>query len=137
MAQEPGEAGAASSPWKQPESCRSRRAAGCAGPDAQLIAKRGPAKRPNADSGGTGTDPLMMREVNGKAPESCCILENPEKIWSKFINIKNLAKFWPNLRIFCKKSANISAIFNETFEIKGRCNGVHRVDLGASFSNRS
>ena len=49
MAQELGEAGAASSPWKQPESCRSRRAAGCAGRDAQLIAKRGPAKRPNAD----------------------------------------------------------------------------------------
>ena len=42
------------------------------------------------------------------------------KILTKF------AKFW-------KKSANISAIFYETFEIRERCKGMHCVDLGESF----
>ena len=37
------------------------------------------------------------------------------------------------LRIFGKKTAKISAIFNENFEIRERCKGVHCVDLGESF----
>ena len=43
------------------------------------------------------------------------------------------AKFWQILRIFGKKTAKISAIFNENFEIRERCKGVHCVDLGESF----
>ena len=34
---------------------------------------------------------------------------------------------------FSKKSAKISAIFNENFAIRERCKGVHCVDLGESF----
>ena len=49
------------------------------------------------------------------------------KIWRKFSkNFTNFAKFW-------KKTATISAIFNENFEISERCKGVHCVDLGESF----
>ena len=50
--------------------------------------------------------------------------ENPEKHWPKFSN--NSAKFWQNLQKkiakfkFCKKSAQFSAIFNETIEIRER-----------------
>ena len=43
------------------------------------------------------------------------------KILAKFAN------FWK------KKTAKISAIFNENFEIRERCKGVHCVDLGESF----
>ena len=39
---------------------------------------------------------------------------------------KTFAKFW-------KKTAKNSAIFNENFEIRERCKGVHCVDLGKSF----
>ena len=56
--------------------------------------------------------------------------KNPEKngeIWRKFSQI------WTNLRNFGKKTAKNSAIFNENFEIRERCKGVHCVDLGESF----
>ena len=59
--------------------------------------------------------------------------EIPKKngeIWRKF------SKVWPNLGKFAKfwkKTANNSAIFNENFEIRERCKGVHCVDLGESF----
>ena len=52
------------------------------------------------------------------------------EIWRKFSNI------WPNLGKFAKfwkKTAKNSAIFNENFEIRERCKGVHCVDLGESF----
>jgi hypothetical protein len=42
---------------------------------------------------------------------------------------KNSAKFWQ----IWKKSAHITAIFNEKIEIPKRCKGVHCVDLGESF----
>ena len=49
------------------------------------------------------------------------------QIWRKFSKIlAKIAKFW-------KKTAKNSAIFNENFEIRERCKGVHRVDLGESF----
>ena len=41
-------------------------------------------------------------------------------------NLAKIAKFW-------KKTAKNSAIFNENFEIRDRCKGVHCVDLGESF----
>ena len=63
--------------------------------------------------------------------EKCCILEKSRKNLVKFG--ENSAKFWQNLRIFGKKTAKISAIFNENFEIRERCKGVHCVDLGESF----
>ena len=53
-----------------------------------------------------------------------------KKNWQKF------NKFWPNLGKFAKfwkKTAKNSAIFNENFEIRERCKGVHCVDLGESF----
>ena len=40
--------------------------------------------------------------------------------------LRNFAKFW-------KKLGKNSAIFNENFEIRERCKGVHCVDLGESF----
>ena len=46
---------------------------------------------------------------------------------------ENSAKIWQNLRIFGEKTAKISAIFDENFEIRERCKGVHCVDLGESF----
>ena len=49
---------------------------------------------------------------------------------------ENSAKFgqiWENLRNFGKKQQKNSAIFNENFEIRERCKGVHCVDLGESF----
>ena len=49
---------------------------------------------------------------------------------------ENSAKFgqiWANFRNFGKKTAKNSAIFNENFEIRERCKGVHCVDLGESF----
>ncbi len=46
---------------------------------------------------------------------------------------ENSAKFWQNLRIFGKTTANISAIFDEKIEIRERCKGVHCADLGESF----
>jgi hypothetical protein len=52
------------------------------------------------------------------------------QIWRKF------SKIWPKLGKFAKfwkKTANNSAIFNENFEIRDRCKGVHCVDLGESF----
>ena len=63
--------------------------------------------------------------------EKCCILEKSRKNLVKFG--ENSAKFWQNLRIFGKNTAKISAIFNENFEIRERCKGVHCVDLGESF----
>ena len=42
---------------------------------------------------------------------------------------ENSAKFWQNLRNFGKTAIH-SAIFNEKFEIRERCKGVHCVDLG-------
>ena len=75
--------------------------------------------------------------------EKCCILEKSRKNLVKFG--ENSAKFWQNLRNFGKKTAKISAIFNENFEIRERCSipkrcsiperckGVHCVDLGESF----
>ena len=49
------------------------------------------------------------------------------QIWRKFSKIlAKFAKFW-------KKTAKNSAIFNENFEIRERCKGVHCVDLGESF----
>ena len=85
MAQELGEAGAASSPWKQPESCRSRRAAGCAGRDAQLIAKRGPAKRPNADERAELVPipwcGVKASEGFGKLRKVAAFCKNPENFW--------------------------------------------------------
>ena len=41
-------------------------------------------------------------------------------------NVGKFAKFW-------KKTAKKSAIFNENFEVRERCKGVHCVDLGESF----
>ena len=63
--------------------------------------------------------------------EKCCILEKSRKKFVKFG--ENSAKFWQNLRTFGKNTAKISAIFNENFEIRERCKGVHCVDLGESF----
>ena len=57
--------------------------------------------------------------------------KNPEKIWS------NLAKIQQNSGKICeisgKQQQKKSAIFNEIFEIRERCKGVHCVDLGESF----
>ena len=36
-------------------------------------------RQAHAASAGTGTDPLMLREVDGKVPQSCCILEKSRK----------------------------------------------------------
>ena len=50
---------------------------------------------------------------------------------------QNLAKIRRNSDKFCRilfeETAKFSAIFNENFEIRGRCKGVHCVDLGESF----
>ena len=51
-------------------------------------------------------------------------------IWRKFS--KTLANFW-QIAKFWEKTAKISAIFDENFEIRERCKGVHCVDLGESF----
>ena len=66
--------------------------------------------------------------------EKCCILGKSRKKLVKIQqesskNLKNLQKF----ANFCKKSAKISAIFNEKIESRERCKGVHCVDLGESF----
>merc|ERR1712188_293945 len=45
---------------------------------------------------------------------------------------ENSAKFWQTLRNVGKKQKK-SAIFNEKFEIRERCKGVHCLDLGESF----
>ena len=53
---------------------------------------------------------------------------------------ENSAKFWQNLGKFAKfwkKTAKQSVIFNENFEIRERCKGVHYVDLGESFPSYS
>jgi len=63
--------------------------------------------------------------------EKCCILEKSRKKLVKFG--ENSAKLSQNLRNFGKKTAKNSAIFNENFEIRERCKGVHCVDLGESF----
>ena len=58
------------------------------------------------------------------------IWKNLEKIWS------NLAKIQQNFGKICEilgKNNKKSAIFNENFEIRDRCKGVHYVDLGESF----
>ena len=47
-----------------------------------------------------------------------------------------LVEFGENSGKFCEileKTAKNSAIFNENFEIRDRCKGVHCVDLGESF----
>ena len=61
------------------------------------------------------------------------VLEIPKKLFKLNIWRKNSAKFWQFLRNFGKKTTKISAIFNENFEIRERCKGVHCVDLGESF----
>ena len=43
--------------------------------------------------------------------------------------LAKIAKFW--------KTAKNSAMFNENFEIRERCKGVHYVDLGESFPTTS
>ena len=63
--------------------------------------------------------------------EKCCILEKSRKNLVTFG--ENSAKFWQNLRIFGEKAEKKTAIFNENFEIRERCKGVHCVDLGESF----
>ena len=63
--------------------------------------------------------------------EKCCIWEKSRKKLVKFG--ENSAKFKQILRNFGKKTENNSAIFNENFEIRERCKGVHCVDLGESF----
>jgi len=63
--------------------------------------------------------------------EKCCILEKSRK---KLVTFgENSAKFSQILRNFGEKTAKNSAIFNENFEIRERCKGVHCVDLGESF----
>merc|ERR1712078_346580 len=63
--------------------------------------------------------------------EKCCILEKSRK---KLVTFgENSAKFSQILRNFGEKTAKNSAIFNENFEIRARCKGVHCVDLGESF----
>ena len=52
--------------------------------------------------------------------------ENSAKFGNIWANLGKFAKFW-------KKTAKNSAIFNENFEIRERCKGVHCVDLGESF----
>ena len=52
---------------------------------------------------------------------------NLEKIQQKFGKfLAKFAKFW-------KTTETNSAIFNESFEIRERCKGVHCVDFGESF----
>ena len=46
---------------------------------------------------------------------------------------RNFGKILANFAKSSKKSAKISAIFNENFEIRERCKGVHCVDLDESF----
>ena len=50
--------------------------------------------------------------------------------FAPFSNLNFLVKL---LRNFGKKSAKNSAVFNENFEVRERCKGVHCVDLGESF----
>ena len=63
--------------------------------------------------------------------EKCCIWEKSRKKLVKFG--EKSAKFSQNLRNSWEKTAKNSAIFNEKFEIRERCKGVHCVDLGESF----
>ena len=96
---------------------------------AELLAKKGRIVGgvgcpPNCRTSGKlrgSSDPLeLFRKMLhfGKIPKKI------GEIWRKFSKI--LAKFW-------KKTAKNSAIFNENFEIRERCKGVHCVDLGESF----
>ena len=56
------------------------------------------------------------------------------QIWRKFSKIQqNSGKICDILEKNSKISAKNSAIFNENFEIRDRCKGVHCVDLGESF----
>ena len=57
----------------------------------------------------------------------------PKKMVKSGENSAKFGKIWANLRNFGKKTAKKSAIFNENFEIRERCKGVHCVDLGESF----
>ena len=54
------------------------------------------------------------------------------KFGQKLVKIKNSANVLQILRFF-QQSAKNSAFFNEKFEIRERCKGVHCVDLGESF----
>ena len=59
------------------------------------------------------------------------------KIPKKMVKFgENSAKFGQICEILGKNSKN-SAIFNENFEIRERCKGVHCVDLGESFPTSS
>ena len=61
----------------------------------------------------------------------------PKKIGYNLAKIKqNSDKIFQNFPKFCKKSAKISAFFNEKIESRERCKGVHCVDLGESFPTR-
>ena len=56
------------------------------------------------------------------------------KIPKKMVKFgENSAKFGQICDILEKKTAKNSAIFNENFEIREWCKGVHCVDLGESF----
>ena len=66
--------------------------------------------------------------------EKCCILEKSRKNWLNLAKIQqNSGKICDILEKNSKISAKKSAIFNENFEIRDRCKGVHCVDLGESF----
>ena len=57
-----------------------------------------------------------------------------EKIPKKKVKFGgNFAKFGQIICEILEKTAKNSAIFNENFEIRERCKGVHCVDLGESF----
>jgi len=63
--------------------------------------------------------------------QNCCILGKSRKNLVKFS--KNSAKMQQVLQHFVKISKKFSN-FNENFEIRERCKGVHCVDLGESFT---
>ncbi len=66
--------------------------------------------------------------------ENAAFWKNPEKIWLHLAKIQqNSGKTCEILEKNSKISAKNSAIFNEKFEIRERCKGVHCVDLGESF----
>ena len=57
----------------------------------------------------------------------------PKKVVKFGENSAKVGQIWENFRNFGKKTSKDSAIFNEKFEIRERCKGVHCVDLGESF----
>jgi hypothetical protein len=59
--------------------------------------------------------------------------KTPKKMVKFGENSAKFGQIWANLRNFGEKTEKHSAIFNENFEIRARCKGVHCVDLGESF----